>query len=332
MRGLKFNIKDVAKRAGVSISTVSRVINDSKVVRPETHVKVLKAIEELGYKPNAIARSLKVKHTRTIGILIPDISYNFYPEVVRGIEDIANMYKYNIFLCNTDMEEEKVIQYFGVMAEKQVDGIIYMGNKVSEELFEKIKYYDIPTVLIGADYGELPSVTIDHVAASKAIVNYLIKKGHEKIGIITGKLIDPIVGIARLKGYKLAMEEANLPINDDYIVEGGYRYKSGYIGAQQLLSLEEKPTAIFTASDELAFGAIRLAMEMSIKIPEELAIVGFNNIDMAAKIFPALTTIAQPMYEMGAIGMRVLTKILNEDGPEDNKIVLDFSLVERETT
>ena len=332
MRDLKFNIKDVAKRAGVSISTVSRVINDSKVVRPETHVKVMKAIEELGYKPNAIARSLKVKNTKTIGILIPDISYNFYPEVVRGIEDIANMYNYNIFLCNTDMEEDKVIQYFEVMAEKQVDGIIFMGNMVSEELAHKIKFYDIPTVLIGADYEQLPSVTIDHVAASKAIVNYLIKKGHEKIALITGKLVDPIVGTARLTGYKNALEEANLPIIEDYIVEGGHRYKTGYTSAQQLLNLEDRPTAIFAASDELAFGAIRVAMENGIKIPDELAIVGFNNIDMAAKIFPSLTTIAQPMYEMGAIGMRVLTKILNEDGPEKNKIILDFSLVERETT
>lgn len=329
---MKFNIKDVAKRAGVSISTVSRVINDSKVVRPETHVKVMKAIEELGYKPNAIARSLKVKNTKTIGILIPDISYNFYPEVVRGVEDIANMYSYNIFLCNTDMEEDKVIQYFEVMAEKQVDGIVFMGNMVSEELAAKIKLYDIPTVLIGADYGQLPSITIDHVAASKALVNYLIKKGHEKIALITGKMVDPIVGTARLAGYKKAMMEANLTIKDEYIVEGGHRYKSGYVCAQQLLSLEDKPTAIFAASDELAFGAIRVAMENGISIPDELAVVGFNNIDMAGKIFPALTTIAQPMYEMGAIGMRVLTKILNEDGPEQNKIVLDFSLIERETT
>ncbi len=329
---MKFNIKDVAKRAGVSISTVSRVINDSKVVRPETHVKVMKAIEELGYKPNAIARSLKVKNTKTIGILIPDISYNFYPEVVRGVEDIANMYSYNIFLCNTDMEEDKVIQYFEVMAEKQVDGIVFMGNMVSEELAAKIKLYDIPTILIGADYGQLPSITIDHVAASKTLVSYLIKKGHEKIALITGKMVDPIVGTARLAGYKKAMMEAQLPIRDEYIVEGGHRYKSGYTCAQQLLSLEDRPTAIFAASDEMAFGVIRVAMENGISIPGELAVVGFNNIDMSGKIFPALTTIAQPMYEMGAIAMRVLTKILNEDGPEQSKIVLDFSLVERETT
>jgi LacI family transcriptional regulator len=332
MRGLKFNIKDVAKRAGVSISTVSRVINDSKVVRPETHVKVMKAIEELGYKPNAIARSLKVKNTKTIGILIPDISNNFYPEVVRGIEDIANMYNYNIFLCNTDMEEEKVIQYFQVMAEKQVDGIIFMGNMVSDELRVKIDFYDIPTVLIGADSGDLPSVTIDYAAASKAIVNYLINKGHVKIGLIAGKLDDPIVGGAPLRGYMEAMEEAGLQINRDFIVEGGHRYKSGYSGAQQLLSLTERPTAIFAASDELAFGTIRVAMERGIKIPQELAIAGFNNIDMAAKIFPALTSVAQPMYEMGAIGMRVLTKILNEGGPDKNKIILDYRIVDRETT
>ncbi|KAB3534790.1 LacI family transcriptional regulator [Alkaliphilus pronyensis] len=329
---MKFNIKDVAKKAEVSISTVSRVINESKVVRPETQKKVIKAIEELGYKPNAIARSLKVKNTKTIGIMIPDISNQFYPEVVRGVEDIANMYNYNIFLCNTDLDDEKEMQYFDALAEKQVDGIIFMGNIVSEELYSKIKFYNIPLVLIGADYEDLPSVTINNTEAAYTVVKYLIEKGHKRIGMITGKKHDPVTGVTRLKGYKDALKESGLLFDEELIIEGGYRFKSGYEAAKRLLELENKPTAIFVANDEMALGVTRLALEMNIKVPEDLAIIGFDNIDMSQKFYPALTTVAQPMYEMGAIGMRVLTKILKDEPIDTNKVLLNYSLIERESS
>jgi len=329
---LKFNIKDVARKAGVSISTVSRVINESKIVKPETHERVMKAIDELGYKPNAIARSLKIKNTKTIGILIPDISNQFYPEVVRGIEDIANMYEYNIFLCNTDQDKEKEIQYFDVMAEKQVDGIVFIGNSVSSELHHKFKVYGIPIMLIGTNCEDIPSVTIDHVGASKAMVKYLLKKGHDRIGLITGKKTDPITHDARIQGYRLALEEKGLPFQEELILEGGHRFKSGYEGGKQFLEMENPPSAIFVANDEMAIGAMRAALEQGISIPDEMAIVGFDNIDMAGKVYPALTTVAQPMYEMGAIGMRVLTKILNEESLDTHNVVLDFSLLERESS
>lgn len=329
---MKFNIKDVAKKAGVSISTVSRVVNESKVVKAETQRRVMEAIEELGYKPNAIARSLKIKNTKTIGIMIPDISNQFYPEVVRGVEDIANMYKYNIFLCNTDRDGEKELQYFDVLAEKQVDGIVLMGNEVSEELYNRIKLLNIPVVLIGADYMDIPSVTIDHEKAGKAMVKYLIKKGHSSIGLITGKFTDPAYGVARLEGYKSALEEENIEFLSQYVVEGDLRYKSGYEGAKKLLDLKNSPTAIFAATDEMAIGVLRAAQEMQIRIPEELTVVGFDNLDISDKIYPALTTVAQPMYELGAIGMRVLTKILNDDALESEKIILNYSIIERESS
>lgn len=329
---MKINIKDVARRAGVSISTVSRVVNGSKAVRPETHQKVIKAIEELGYKPNAIARSLKVKNTKTIGIMIPDISNQFYPEVVRGIEDIANMYEYNIFLCNTDLDAEKEVQYLDALTEKQVDGIIFMGNIVSEKLAEGFNGIDIPVVLIGTDYADLPSVSIDNVSASKEAINYLIRKGHRRIGIITGKKRDPVTGRARLEGYKQALEDNGIDYDDELVIEGGYRFRSGYEGAKQLIGMVNMPTAIFVANDEMAVGTIRAALEKGIRIPEELAIVGFDNSHMAGKVYPALTTVAQPIYEMGAIGMRVLTKILNNEPLETHKIRLKYDLIERESS
>lgn len=329
---MKFNIKDVAKKANVSISTVSRVINQSKPVRPKTKERVLKAIEELGYRPNAIARSLKVKHTQSIGIMVPDIANQFYPEVVRGIEDVANMYEYTIFLCNTDLDDDKELKYFTEMEEKQVDGLIFMGNILTDSLASEMKNTDMPVVLIGSDHPDLPSVTIDNTLAARSAVEYLLEKGHQRVAVITGKMKDPMMGRARLRGYREALENAGIPWRSEWVVEGGYRFRSGYEGAKQLLLLEERPTAIFVASDEMAIGAMRAILEQGLEIPKDVAVVGFDNVDMSGKVYPSLTTLGQPMYEMGAIGMRLLTKYLQGEMVQDNKVVLNFELIERESS
>lgn len=329
---MKSNIKDVAKKAGVSISTVSRVINTSKPVRTKTKERVLEAIEELGYRPNAIARSLKVKQTQSIGIMVPDIANQFYPEVVRGIEDVANMYEYTIFLCNTDLDHEKELKYFSELEEKQVDGLIFMGNLISDDLAKSIKDSEIPVVLIGTQHLNLPSVTINNVQAAKNAVSYLIQRGHQRVGVITGKMKDPIMGKARLQGYREALHEAGLSWRSELVVEGGYRFKSGYEGAKQLLMLEDIPTAIFVASDEMAIGAMRAILEKGFQIPRDVAVVGFDNVDMSGKVYPSLTTIGQPMYEMGAIGMRLLTKYLQGESVKAGNVVLDYEFIQRESS
>lgn len=329
---MTLKIKDVAEQAGVSVATVSRVLNNSDSVKPDTFQKVMMVIEEMGYKPNAIARSLKVKNTKTIGIMIPDISSHFYPEVVRGIEDIANMYEYNVVLCNTDLKREKELKYLDVLTEKQSDGIIYMSNIITGQLAYSFQNLKIPVVLISAEYGELPTVLIDNIAASKDMVKYLIEKGHKRIGMIAGQQNDYVAGISRVTGYYKALEEAGISVDEGLIAYGNYRFKSGYEGGKKLLTQENRPTAIFTASDEMALGVIRAATELKLSIPTDLAVAGFDNIDMAEKICPSLTTIAQPMYEMGAVGMRLLTKILNNEELEENKIILNYRLIEREST
>ena len=329
---MKFNIKDVARKAGVSISTVSRVVNNSKPVKPKTKDKVLEAIEELGYRPNAIARSLKIKHTKSIGIMTPDIANQFYPEVVRGIEDVANMYEYTIFLCNTDLNEEKELQYFAELEEKQIDGLIFMGNHVSEELRNEMISSDIPVVLIGGKASDLPSVTINNEQAAKEAVDFLLSRGHHRVGVITGKMKDPMMGQARLKGYRSALEEKKMQVQEELIVEGGYRYKSGYEGAKALMALPDPPTAVFVCSDEMAIGASRAILEDGFRIPEDVAIMGFDNVDISGKVYPSLSTIGQPMYEMGAIAMRLLTKILHHESIGASDIVLDYEVIEREST
>ncbi|SFH55078.1 transcriptional regulator, LacI family [Tindallia magadiensis] len=329
---VKFNIKDVAQKAGVSISTVSRVINSSKPVKQKTKDKVLDAIEELGYRPNAIARSLKVKHTKSIGIMTPDIANQFYPEVVRGIEDVANMYEYSIFLCNTDLNEEKELQYFAELEEKQIDGLIFLGNHVSKELRNEMESADIPVVLIGGKATGIPSVTINNEKAAKDAVDFLLNRNHRRIGIITGKMKDPMMGQARLKGYQKALEEKGIEVKEELVIEGGYRYKSGYDGAKRLMALKVPPTAIFVCSDEMAIGACRAILEDGHEIPKDVAIVGFDNVDISGKVYPSLSTIGQPMYEMGAIAMRLLTKILHNESIGASDIVLDYEVIEREST
>ncbi|PAB60285.1 LacI family DNA-binding transcriptional regulator [Anaeromicrobium sediminis] len=328
---MAISIKDVAKMAEVSVATVSRVLNKNTNVKEETEKRVLDAIEKTGYKPNAIARSLKVKNTRTIGIMIPDISSNFFPEVVRGIEDVANEFNYNIILCNTDLDREKESKYLDILVEKQVDGIIYMSNTFTDQLAEKVKKMGIEIVLISTDYKDLPSITIDNVKASKDAVDYLIEKGYENIALIGGQMTDPNAGLPRYNGYINAMSHAGKTINKDFIVEGNYKFESGYTGMKKLLELEKKPDAVFTVSDEMAVGIIRAVLESGYKVPKDMAVIGFDNTNMAKMTYPSLTTLSQPLYEMGAVGMRLLTKLLNKEEVENHKIVLEHELIKRES-
>lgn len=328
---MPLNIKDIAKIAGVSVATVSRVLNNSNLVKDDTSEKVNDVIAQIGYKPNAIARSLKVKSTKTIGIMIPDISSHFFPEVVRGIEDIANTYDYNIILCNTDLDREKEIRYLSVLSEKQVDGIIFMSNIVTEELNELFATLKIPVVLVATDYDKLPSVTIDNVVAAEHIVSYLINKGHTRIAMISGRKNDPIAGASRIKGYKNALIKSGIAFKEDLLVEGDYRFDSGYEGAKKLLSLKERPSAVFAACDEMAMGVVRALLDDGFKLPDELPIVGFDDIDMAEKTWPPLTTIAQPLYQMGATGMKLLTDMINGCEAAEKKVVLDFELIVRKS-
>ncbi len=328
---MSLSIKDVAKLAGVSVATVSRVMNKKVFVKEETTKKVLDAIEKTGYKPNAIARSLKVKNTKSIGIIIPDISSHFFPDVVRGIEDIANEYSYNIILCNTDLNREKEKEYFDVLVEKQVDGIVYMSNTITDEIADKMASVGIEILLISTDYKELSSITIDNVKAAEDAVKYIISKGVRDIALIGGEMTDPNAGLPRFNGYVKALSEAGISINKDYILEGNYKYESGYEGAKKLLSLKQRPRAIFAASDEMAIGVIRAGLESGYRIPDELMVVGFDDIDMSRMVYPSLTTISQPLYEMGCEGMKLLAKKLHGEKVEQFKIVLEHKLIIRES-
>ena len=326
------SIKDVAKEAGVSIATVSRVLNDVDVVNEDTKAKVVQAIKKLDYRPNIIARSLKTQRTRTIGIIIPDISSQFYSEIVRGGEDVSNIYDYNIILCNTDLDQAKEIEYIRVLKEKMVDGVIYMSNSLEPEIISLLHNQQIPTVLVETRDKDhtFPSVTIDNEKAAFDAVSYLIAKGNKRIAYF-GSAPEYINASAdRYLGYKAALEKNGIAYDDKIAKFGGVKAKDGYETMLQLIS-EAKFDSVFCSSDELAMGVINALRENNIKVPEDVDVIGFDNIYVSSIFYPKLTTIEQPMYDMGSVGMRMLIKVINKKKLEEEHIVLNHLLIERDS-
>ncbi|GAX89507.1 LacI family DNA-binding transcriptional regulator [Effusibacillus lacus] len=293
-------IHDVAKRANVSISTVSRVLNNSPLVTAEKRERVLEAIRELGYQPNALARGLIHRRTQTIGVLIPDVSNFFFAEVFRGMEDVAHARGWNVMICNTDGDPRRMLKYIEVLREKRVDGVIFTSEPVSEDYYRALLKLEVPVVLAATTSGyDFPSIKVNDEQASFEAANYLIEQGHRNLGMIAGSSHDPIAGVPRVAGFRRALQEAGIADIDRRIVHGDYRFESGKQATEELLGRFPEMTAIFAASDEMALGIISYAYERGIRVPEELSVVGFDNVKIAQMSNPPLTTVAQPLYQIG---------------------------------
>ncbi|TMN21195.1 catabolite control protein A [Lentibacillus cibarius] len=330
---MNVTIYDVAREANVSMATVSRVVNGNPNVKPVTRKKVLATIQQLGYRPNAVARGLASKKTTTVGAIIPDISSIFFAELARGIEDIATMYKYNIILSNSDQNKDKELHLINAMLEKQVDGILFMGGDVSEEHVDQFQTSSVPVVL-AATYDEtnkIPSVNIDYEAAAFEATSYLIDKGNDNVAFISG-VDDTLINKQKYNGYVRALEEKSIAWNDDYILKGDYSYDSGLEASEQLLTMDERPTAVFVASDEMALGVIHGAQDKGFQVPDDLEVFGFDNTRLATMVRPTLSTIVQPMYDIGAVAMRLLTKYMNKEEVGEKKVILPHRIVERNST
>lgn len=330
---MSITIYDVAREANVSMATVSRVVNGNPNVKPSTRKKVLATIERLGYRPNAVARGLASKKTTTVGVIIPDISSIFFSELARGIEDIATMYKYNIILSNSDRNKEKEFRLLNNMLEKQVDGILFMGGHVTKEYEEQFLSSSVPIVLAAAydETGSFPSVNINYEEAAYEATKFLIDSGHHKVAFING-FEDVRTNRLKYEGYVRGLKEASMEINEDYIVKGEYTYEAGVEGIKKILSLDEKITAVFVASDELALGVIHGIQDLGLKVPDDIEVFGFNNTRIATMVRPTLTTINQPMYDIGAVAMRLLTKYMNKEEVEEKKVILPHRIIERNST
>ena len=326
------SIKDVAKEAGVSIATVSRVLNDVDVVNEETKKKVQDAIKKLGYRPNIVARSLKTQRSRTIGIIIPDISNQFYPEIVRGAEDVANIYNYNIMLCNTDLDPDKEMEYLRVLKEKMVDGVIYMSNSLEPEIIELVKSLELPVTLVETTdkKNTFPSVTIDNEKAAFEATEYLVKKGNKKIAYI-GTHEDAVNAVAyRFSGYKAALEKNGIEFDRNLCSFGGVKAQDGYEGINTILKNGDID-AVFCVSDEIAMGAINALRDLGKRVPEDVDVMGFDNIYSASIFYPKLTTVVQPTYDMGSVAMRMLIKVINGAELVQHHFVLPYQIAERDS-
>ncbi len=327
-------IYDVAREAAVSMATVSRVVNGNPNVKPATRKKVLEVIDRLDYRPNAVARGLASKKTTTVGVIIPDVTNVYFSSLARGIDDVASMYKYNIILANSDGNPQKEAQVLNTLLAKQVDGIIFMGNNLTDELRAQFARSKTPIVLAGSvdAKNEVESVHVDYVAAVEEAVADLLNHGNKRVAFITGPMSDPINGEYRLKGYKNVLAKHGIEYDPDLVFETNYSYRAGEVLWPALASA--KATAAFVGDDELACGVLNGAKDAGVKVPAEFEIVTSNNSKLTEIVRPQLSSITQPLYDIGAVSMRFLTKMMNkEDMSLDEKTIeLPYGYIKRAST
>ncbi|MBB6637233.1 substrate-binding domain-containing protein [Cohnella thailandensis] len=297
----KPTIRDVARLANVSISTVSRVMNAPNTVIRSKQERVLNAIDELKYKPNALARGLIYKKTNTLGVVIPDIRNSYYADIIRGMEDASKKLGYNLIICNTDHDRNRLFSYLSNFDERQVDGILFTSEPITPDYHKELKRLRKPVVLVSThslDY-ELPSVRINDEEAAYDAAKHLIESGHRSIGWIGFDLSDSIAGLPRYQGYIRAHRDFGLSIRQENIHLVSLWSDDSLDAAHRLFLQNPDLTAVFTASDELAIGLLCYLNERGIPVPEQVSVIGFDNIRMSRFTIPKLTTVAQPMYEIG---------------------------------
>lgn len=331
---MNMTIKDVASKAGVSVTTVSHVINKTRFVSEELVERVLLAMEELKYQPNTLARSLRMGETKTIGLIIPDNSNPFFADVSRTVEDIGFERGYSVFLCNSDGLLEKEAAYISMLITKQVDGVVYIPASGSQSHLLSLTSRGIPVVVVDRDIPDLEAdvVLIDNEQGGYEATRYLLGLGHKKIACITGPpQLAP--SAARVKGYQRALQECCLPVRSEYILPGDFRARGGEMAMHGLLKLPDKPTAVFSCNDLMAIGALRILRKHNIKVPQQISIIGFDDIDMASEIVPALTTVAQPAVDLATCAADLLIARLQKGQAcvEFKRRVLDARLVIRDS-
>ncbi|PWT85727.1 MAG: LacI family transcriptional regulator [Blastocatellia bacterium] len=331
------NIYDVAKRAGVSTATVSRVLSQPSVVAPATRRKVLQAVERLGFQPNSTAKNLRTHKTGKLLVTVPDISNPFFSQILQGIEGAAQREGYSVLVGDTQHDEKREESYAIMLRRKEADGLIFLGHRLPKAAADLIRAMAprCAPVVNGCEFSPslgIPSVHIDNARAAYEAMDHLFGLGHRRIGIVTGPLVSPL-SRDRLTG-ATSCAKAEKAERDFIVMHGDFSIESGIAAAERLLGRAERPTAIFCFNDEMAMGVLKVARRLGIPVPEQLSIVGFDNIRFAEHIDPALTTIAQPMRQIGEGTVRLLLRILAGGGDAETpeSVTLPHKLVVREST
>lgn len=332
---MSVTIKDVAKMAGVSISTVSRVINNSKPVSNDIRDRVLAVIKDTNYVPNPVARSLVLKKSNFIGVIVPNISNYKIGEILNGIEEVGKMYDYDILLCNSYGELEEEIKYINLLKNKQVAGILIVSWNLKKEVVDLINGSGIPSVFVSKNAKEYDvfSVGIDHLRAGYDVGNYLLDKNNEDIVMVSPEYNSYTMNSFIIDGVKRAYKERKKPFDErkiNYIKESfasAYEFMTEYINQNAKL-----PDAVFATTDEMAAGILNALVDNGKKVPEEISVVGYDNTKISSVIRPALTTVEQPLYDIGAISIRVLIKKVEGSDIKEKNITLPHKIVERQST
>ncbi|TMW73931.1 LacI family DNA-binding transcriptional regulator [Alteribacter natronophilus] len=323
---MSITIKDVARKTGVSIATVSRIVNNQSGYSEQTRKKVIMAIEDLGYSPNALARGLVGQATRTVGVLLPNVSSLFAGKLLEGIEAAAQSEGYSIVVCNTGSEGERTDDYLTILKQKRVEGILYASGDFPKDLGEKIDGLGLPVVTVATRSHEetIPYVKVDDQTAAFDGTSCLIEKGHRSIAFLGGGLSDPVAGKPRFDGYLDALKAHGIPRQDSLVRFGDFRFESGKRETGRLLDEGAAFTALFASSDEMAVGALHAARERGVRVPEELSVLGYDNTLAAEMALPPLTTVEQPLHAMGEQAFRTL---INGGG----SLTAKHAIIERQT-
>lgn len=327
-------IKDVAKLAKVSISTVSRVINDSKPVGPEARRKVLNAIEVLKYEPNEVARSLVTKRSNLIGVIVDDIGSYYVSQIVRGIEEVGRMYNYDIILSSSYGDPETELRFLQLFRTKQAEGIILVSEILNKKLIEYVKGLNLEFLYLNRYYNipQLPTVKLDNKGAAKSMMDYLIGLGHENILYITQENdIELTIEKCKIESYVDCMKSIN---KEPYIYKvDSHEIQGGYKAGNDIRNLIEKDniTAIFCSQDEIAIGLMNYLYDNNIRVPEDISVAGYGDISVASIYRPTLTTIKEPYYDLGAVTIRRMVKSILGESLQEKNIRLPIRIIKRES-
>lgn len=323
-------LKDIANATGYSLSTISYVLNGKKKVKAETYERIMNAVEKLNYHPNQLARGLKMKKTCTIGVIVPDISNEFFPEILKGIDEVAHKNGYNIFLCNTNNDSSLEKESINMLVSKDIDGVIFIGSANSQIL--QYSNITVPIVLVDRKIGNTyTSVVTDNYRGGYMATEHLIKCGYKNIVLLGGSPTIPNF-FERIHGYMDALSENGFPYEEDNVIICECSIAGGYNAVTELCHKNFCPEAVFATSDIIALGAMRGFRDNGLRVPEDVALIGFDDIALACHTIPSLSTISQPKFDMGKTAAeKLFSQIFNKEKTVEH-IVLKPALVIRETT
>lgn len=311
----RVTIEDVARLAGVSRQTVSRAINNKGEISPATFERVMAAVQALGYRPSGVARGLATQHTCTIGLVVPDITNPFFPEIARGVQDLARSEEYNVFLCNTDESPDEELRVLYSLAAQPVDGIILCGSRISDDVLAIFVDRYRPLVVLNRflEQPGVSSILVDNHQGAKLAVDFLADQGRVAIGLLAGPATSPS-SAQRVEGFYQAMTARGLAVVEEWILPGSPTIEGGYEAARRLLVQHPQVTALFAYNDLVALGAVQACGDLARNVPADCAIIGFDDIRLAGMVSPSLTSVRVDKYDLGRQAMARLLVML--DGPE----------------